>query len=56
MLGHMGQHTGLVLEETDVAQLVHLVTADNHGREPLAHIYFIEFSLQAMAEMPAPGR
>ena len=38
MLGHMGQHTGLVLEETDVAQLVHLVIADNHGREPLAHI------------------
>ena len=38
MLGHMGQDTGLILEKTDMAQLVHLVVADDHRREALAHV------------------
>ena len=38
MLGHVGQDTGLVLEKTDMAQLVHLVVADDHRREALAHV------------------
>ena len=38
MLCHVGQHTFLVLQEADVAQLVHLVVADDHDREALADI------------------
>ena len=38
MLGHVGQDTGLILEKTDMAQLVHLVVADDHRREALAHV------------------
>ena len=38
MLGHMLQHAVLVLQEADMAQLVHLVIADDHDREAPADI------------------
>ena len=38
VLGHVGQDAFLVLQETDVAQLVHLIVADDHDREALADV------------------
>ena len=38
MLGHMRQNTLLILQKADVAQLVHLVVADDHRRETAADV------------------
>ena len=38
MLGHVCQHAFLIFQEADMAQLVHLVIADDHRREALAHV------------------
>lgn len=38
MLGHVGEYARFVLEEADMAQLVHLVIADDHDREAPADI------------------
>ena len=38
MLGHVGEYARFVLKEADMAQLVHLIIADDHGREALAHV------------------
>ena len=38
MLCHVGQHTLFVLQEADMAQLVHLIIADDHHGEALADI------------------
>ena len=39
MLGHMRQHALLVLQKADVAQLIHLVVADDHRREAAADVF-----------------
>ena len=38
MFCHVGQHTLFVLQEADMAQLVHLIIANDHHREALADI------------------
>ena len=38
VLCHVGQNALLILEEADVAQLVHLIVADDHDREALADV------------------
>ena len=44
MLCHVGQHALLVLQEADMAQLVHLIVADDHDREALADVLHHSFA------------